>query len=91
MAGLVALIWIGEMAAPTVPVTPGAAISGALTVGTEVGTIVNTSVKLLLVPTALLALSKVVTVPLALGVPVIAPVLVFSTRPAGNTLGPTTA
>ena len=91
IVGLVATIWIGVMTLPTVPVTPGAAISGALTAGVEVGTIVNVSVKLLLVPKALLALNKVVTAPLAVGMPVIAPVLASSNRPAGSALGATTA
>ena len=79
------------IALPTVPVTPGDAVSGAVTVGRLVAVMVKASTKLLLGPTRLLATSVVLTLPLTVGVPVIAPVLVLSDRPVGRTLGPTTA
>ena len=51
----------------------------------------NVKAKGRLVPTRLVALRLVVTCPLAVGVPVIAPVLVLSDSPAGKLLGATTA
>ena len=62
------------MTVPTVPVTAGLACNATVTVGTVVGTMVKSSVKLPLVPTALLALSVALKGPLEVGIPVIAPV-----------------
>ena len=47
--------------------------------------------KLLLVPNALVAVNVVVTGPLVVGVPEMAPVLVFRLNPAGSVLAPASA
>ena len=84
---MVATTWIGVIAAPAATV----AKVGLLMVGTVLGLIVKASAITLLVPAALVALRLVLKLPLAVGVPVIAPVLVLSDRPAGKVLGATTA
>ena len=59
--------------------------------GTAFGLIVKARVSAALAPAALLAAMAVLNAPLAVGVPLMAPVLVFKLRPAGSTLGATTA
>ena len=91
MGGLVALTWIGVIAVPTEPMIAGATGTGAVTTGTRVGTTVKVSTKGLLLPATLVARNVVLTTPLVVAVPVMAPVRLFRLSPAGNALGATTA
>ena len=54
-------IWTGAIGVPTVPVVPGEATSGAVTLGKVVAVMVNATVKLLLAPSRLLAVKVVLT------------------------------
>ena len=64
---------------PTIPVKVD-----AVTTGTALGFILNVMVAGELVPPAFVAVTDIVEVPDAVGVPVIAPVLVLKDSPAGK-------
>ena len=73
--------------------TPAATVAkvGLVMAGAAFGLTVKPSAKGALVPAALVALNVVLNDPLAVGVPLMAPLVVLRLRPAGNALGATTA
>lgn len=60
----------------------------ALVVTVKVASVIVMVTALLPVPPSLVALTVTMNVPLAVGVPEIRPVLVFTLNPAGNPLAP---
>ena len=81
-----ALIWIGVMFDPTVPVADGAATSAGveLMTGAELGLMRIVTDAALPVPTTLLAFNTTAKSPLWVGAPVIRPVLALSDKPDGR-------
>ena len=76
------------IAVPTRPTRDGIV---AVTTGPAFGAIEKLSTNGLLAPTRLLAVRVVVKLPLAVGMPVMAPVVVFKVSPGGRLLGDTIA
>ena len=76
------------MALPTVPITLAvgdAVIAGeVVTVGTVFGWMMKVTLKVPVKPPLLVAPSETVNTPLVVGVPVMAPVLLFRLRPPGS-------